>query len=78
MKGPLSGIKIIEFAGIGPGPFCAMMLADMGTEVIRVDRKRPKPDAAEDAASKFNITMRGRRNVALDLSRRPGSRPPWL
>ena len=36
--GPLSGFKIIELAGIGPGPFCGMMLADMGAEVIRVER----------------------------------------
>ena len=38
MPGPLAGTKVIEMAGIGPGPFCAMMLADMGAEVIRVDR----------------------------------------
>jgi alpha-methylacyl-CoA racemase len=38
MSGPLSGYRIIEIAGIGPGPFAAMMLADMGAEVIRVDR----------------------------------------
>src|ERR1700683_4842259 len=36
--GPLEGIKVIEIAGIGPGPFCCMMLADMGAEVLRVDR----------------------------------------
>ena len=38
MAGPLQGLKIIEIAGIGPGPFAAMMLADMGAEVLRVDR----------------------------------------
>jgi len=41
MKGPLQGFKVLEMAGIGPGPFCAMMLADMGAEVIRVDRLHP-------------------------------------
>ena len=41
MTGPLSGIRIIEFAGIGPGPFCGMMLADHGAEVIRIDRLIP-------------------------------------
>ena len=41
MSGPLSGFKIVEMAGIGPGPFCAMMLADMGAEVICIDRKTP-------------------------------------
>ena len=38
--GPLEGMRIVEIAGIGPGPFCAMMLADMGAEVLRVDRRR--------------------------------------
>ena len=37
--GPLQGVKIIEVGGIGPGPFCAMMLSDMGAEVIRIERK---------------------------------------
>ena len=36
--GPLAGIKVVELAGIGPGPFCSMMLSDMGAEVLRVDR----------------------------------------
>jgi alpha-methylacyl-CoA racemase len=36
--GPLAGIKVVELAGIGPAPFCAMLLADMGAEVVRVDR----------------------------------------
>ena len=44
MTGPLAGLKIVEMVGLGPAPFCAMMLADMGAEVIRIDRKR-KPDA---------------------------------
>ena len=39
--GPLEGIKVIEIAGIGPGPFCAMLLADMGADVIRIDRRNP-------------------------------------
>ncbi|MEC8370657.1 MAG: CoA transferase, partial [Pseudomonadota bacterium] len=36
--GPLKGVKVVEFAGIGPGPFCCMLLADMGADVLRVDR----------------------------------------
>lgn len=72
MQGPLNGIKVIEFAGIGPGPFCAMMLADMGAEVIRIDRKRQTPNDAEDAARKYDVTLRGRRNVALDLKNATG------
>ena len=38
MSGPLNNVKVIEFAGIGPGPFCGMLLADMGAEVLRIDR----------------------------------------
>jgi alpha-methylacyl-CoA racemase len=61
MAGPLSGLKIIEFAGIGPGPFCAMLLSDMGAEVIRIDR------CGAQGGSKFDVTARGRRSVALNL-----------
>ena len=59
--GPLAGVKVIEFAGIGPGPFTAMMLSDMGAEVIRIDRKGGR------GGSKFDITSRGRRSIAMDL-----------
>ena len=38
-QGPLSGLKIVEFAGIGPGPFCGMLLSDLGADVVRIDRK---------------------------------------
>ena len=61
--GPLNGVKVIEFAGIGPGPFCAMLLSDMGAEVVRIDRKGGR------GASKFDITSRGRRSLALDLKK---------
>ncbi len=60
-KGPLSGVKIVEFAGIGPGPFCGMLLSDLGADVVRIDRKGP------GRGSKFDVTARGRRSVALDL-----------
>jgi alpha-methylacyl-CoA racemase len=69
MAGPLSGIKVIEMVGIGPCPFAAMMLADMGAEVIRIDRK-PKPGAANPfpmLGTKFDVMARGRRSLALDL-----------
>ena len=49
MSGPLKGLKVIEFGGIGPGPFCAMMLADMGADVIRLDRKADKGKDRGDA-----------------------------
>ena len=60
-SGPLQGLKIIEFAGIGPGPFCGMLLSDLGADVVRIDRK------GSGRASKFDVTARGRRSVALDL-----------
>lgn len=60
-KGPLSGLKIVEFAGIGPGPFCGMLLSDLGADVVRVDRKGGRGGAPSD------VTSRGRRSVALDL-----------
>lgn len=69
MPGPLTGIKIIEMVGIGPCPFAAMMLADMGAEVIRIDRKA-KPGAANPFPSlgtRFDVMARGRRSLALDL-----------
>lgn len=60
-QGPLSGLKIVEFAGIGPGPFCGMLLSDLGADVVRIDRK------GAGRGSPADITARGRRSVALDL-----------
>jgi alpha-methylacyl-CoA racemase len=59
--GPLQGFRIIELAGIGPGPFCGMMLSDMGAEVIRIDRLRPGAKAPKD------VLARNRRAIAVDL-----------
>ncbi|HEY8604236.1 CaiB/BaiF CoA-transferase family protein [Tsuneonella suprasediminis] len=69
--GPLSGIRIVEFAGIGPGPFCGMMLADHGAEVIRIDR------ASGDRGGSMPITnadvlARGRKSIALNLKTAEG------
>ena len=61
MAGPLSGIRIVEIAGIGPGPFCAMMLSDLGADVIRVDRK-----SSAGAGTPYDILNRGRRSIALE------------
>jgi alpha-methylacyl-CoA racemase len=66
MAGPLVGYRIIELAGIGPGPFAAMMLADMGAEVIRVERAQAVRSPLPDEPS-FDVLQRGRRNIALDL-----------
>lgn len=69
--GPLEGVKIIELAGIGPGPHCCMLLADMGADVIRVDRAANVGKAgAVDA--RFNNLTRGRPNIALDLKQPDG------
>ncbi len=68
--GPLAGVKIVEFAGMGPGPFSAMMLSDMGAEVLRIDR----PVAAGGVdAYRYDIMNRGRASVILDL-KQPGGR----
>ena len=64
--GVLNGYKIVEFAGIGPAPFCAMVLSDMGAEVLRVDRVAHVPASAAERPGP-NILNRGRRSVALDL-----------
>ena len=66
--GPLKGVKIIEVGGIGPGPFCGMMLSDMGAEIIRVDRKGEQ--ARMDP--KYNVLHRGRRSVGIDLKKPEG------
>ncbi|KQW71682.1 carnitine dehydratase [Phenylobacterium sp. Root77] len=60
-QGPLSGLKVVEFAGIGPGPFCGMLLSDLGADVVRIDRK------GQGRASPADITSRGRRSIGLDL-----------
>ncbi len=60
-QGPLSGLKVLEFAGIGPGPFCGMLLSDLGADVVRIDRK------GAGRSSPSDVTARGRRSVALDL-----------
>ena len=70
-NGPLSGYRIIEIAGIGPGPFAAMMLADMGAEVIRVERAQSVRGQAPDGAH-WDVLLRGRRNVAIDLKNPEG------
>jgi len=62
--GPLKGLKVVEMAGLGPGPFCSMMLGDMGADVIRIDRPNPSP-LEGDASS--DINRRSRRSVTLNL-----------
>jgi len=67
--GPLAGYKILEIAGIGPGPFAAMMLSDMGAEVVRVERVQA---VRENATANWDVMQRGRKNIAIDLKHADG------
>lgn len=64
--GPLKGLRVIELAGIGPGPYCAMLLADLGADVIRVDRLSAT-DLGVPVDRRFDVKGRNRRSVAVDL-----------
>lgn len=66
MAGPLAGFKVVELAGIGPGPMCAMLLADLGATVIRVDRKEPVKLGIERPLQ-YNTLLRNRYAIAVDL-----------
>lgn len=68
MAGPLSGLRVVEIAGIGPGPFAGMMLADAGADVIRVDR----PNGAPMVSGPTDVVGRGRRSISIDLKQRAG------
>jgi alpha-methylacyl-CoA racemase len=71
VSGPLHGVRVVELAGIGPGPFAAMMLADMGAEVIRVDRPGGAGPGLGRVADR-DLLGRGRRSVAVDLKHPEG------
>jgi len=74
MSGPLSGLRIVELAGVGPAPMCGMLLADLGAEVIVVDRPGGAPSGPDPAC---DISRRGKRSIAIDL-KRPGAAEPVL
>jgi len=65
--GPLAGYRIIEMAGIGPAPFAAMLLADMGAEVIRIDRREATDLGLPGREPKFEVLHRGRRSLCVDV-----------
>ncbi len=71
MAGPLSGIRVIEMAGMGPGPFCGMLLADMGADVVRVERLAAT-DRGIDFPPKFDLLNRNKRSLAIDLKSEAG------
>lgn len=67
-SGPLAGLRVVEMVGIGPGPFCAMMLADMGAEVLRISGPRsPGEGSFALLGTRFDVLARGRQTVTLDL-----------
>jgi alpha-methylacyl-CoA racemase len=70
--GPLEGIRVVELAGIGPAPFSCMLLADMGAEVIRVDRLEATNQSAFTVDPKIYVSARGRRSIAVDLKHPAG------
>jgi alpha-methylacyl-CoA racemase len=70
--GPLAGVRVLEFEALGPGPFCGMMLADMGADVLLVDRPSD-PGLGLERRRAFDVMLRGRRSVTLDLKSRDGA-----
>jgi alpha-methylacyl-CoA racemase len=68
--GPLAGVRVVELAGIGPGPFCGMLLADLGAEVIRVDRPGGPPSPVPAGN---DVTSRGKRRIVVDLKHPRGA-----
>ncbi len=70
--GPLHGVRIVEIVGLGPGPFAAMMLADMGAQVLRIDRTDRAATGGPYAKPELDIMNRGRPNAAVDLKRPEG------
>jgi alpha-methylacyl-CoA racemase len=68
--GPLAGVRVIELAGIGPGPFCGMLLADLGAEVIRVDRPGGPP---MPVPQRTDVTSRGKKRIVADLKHPRGA-----
>src|SRR3954468_16634738 len=71
MSGPLHGIRVIELAGLGPRRFAAMVLSDLGADVVRVDRSVAVP-RGEDLSPSRDLLGRGRRSVGVDLKHADG------
>ena len=71
MSGPLAGMRVVEIGSIGPGPFCAMVLSDLGAEVIRVERLEANAGAFV-ASPRYQPMLRGRRSIRIDLKHPDG------
>jgi crotonobetainyl-CoA:carnitine CoA-transferase CaiB-like acyl-CoA transferase len=71
-QGPLAGIRVLEIAGIGPGPFCGMLLADLGADVVVVDRVNADTERVD--VGNNDIASRGKRSIAVDLKTPEGVR----
>ncbi len=69
--GPLAGVKVLELAGIGPGPFCAMLLADLGADVVRIDRVKDVM-GGDPSTPPADVLNRGRRSIGVDLKQPDG------
>src|SRR5271166_6139307 len=70
MSGPLEGLRVVELAGIGPCPFAAMVLADLGAEVLRIER--PSAIAEPPAGPSWDLLQRGKQSVGIDLKQARG------
>ena len=73
-SGPLSGLKVLEFAGIGPGPFCGMLLADMGAEVTLLERAGGTFASQLFGGGRKAVANRGKKSICIDL-KNPEIRP---
>ena len=71
-SGPLAGVRVVELAGIGPGPMCAMLLADLGATVVRIDRKQPS-DLGIKRPLRYDLLLRNRPVITLDLKSPEGA-----
>ncbi|QKH34578.1 CoA transferase [Achromobacter pestifer] len=72
--GPLAGLKVVEFPAIGPVPMCGMLLADLGATVIRLERQQPAADLGVERPLKYNLLLRNRPSISVDLKTPDGAR----